>query len=362
MGGFDGRLKRMATTPKAERRNRIIRQSLHQEENKNVQLKLNQTKFQQQSNNNLESFDKYTKQSNKDVVLANTQEKNNINLNNTFQSTIYQQICLPQDYISNNYEFRGGGGWEEQLPPSFGNKNENASKRFPLLYRVQMLKGFEVLCKRLLFHLVKASASSPKCFVALPFALIGASLLLCSFSSSWPSSLFKMENVLVVNHFFNQLIAILDKNLLLFLTRVIIIIFQMKSIFQKHKNKPEKTQKINCKKYKKYIYRSKGHLLLSTNETLFSAYVQLFGLIQDATIQHHKQIYKWWDLCQKCHLDKNLANWFKSNLDSQNSFKIVANTENLNYSYEKIKENFLDGIYGDEELNTKKVHFNAFTH
>ncbi|CAK5101644.1 unnamed protein product [Meloidogyne enterolobii] len=73
-----------------------------------------------------------------------------------------------------------------------------------------MLKGFEVLCKRLLFHLVKASAGSPKCFIvnlgankfylkinfeALPFALVGLSLLLCSFSSSWPSSFFPFYDI-----------------------------------------------------------------------------------------------------------------------------------------------------------------------
>nr|CAD2181793.1 unnamed protein product [Meloidogyne enterolobii] len=358
-----------SVTPKPERRNRIIRQSVYQEENLN-QPKLQQTKQQQQSPHKPDSIEKHTTIS--QLVLSNNQQQQNPNINyiNTTQSATYHQICLPSDSIigNNNYEFGGeGGGWEgTQQPPNlnetFIENKGNTTKRFPLIYRVQMLKGFEVLCKRLLFHLVKASAGSPKCFIALPFALVGLSLLLCSFSSSWPSSFFPFYDIFhfgtdqqeCVKTFFMSTNCQFGQKSFLFDTIRDYNNFPSENpLFDAPQHSPHNEFTILLTTTKTNIKGGRGSILTS-NGTLIQAYTQLFNQIQDSTIQHHTQVYKWWDLCRQCHLDQALDNWIKGSLPQEGNSTEISNFSSME---ERTRKNFLPDIFGDVELNSfQHVH------
>ncbi|CAK5021484.1 unnamed protein product [Meloidogyne enterolobii] len=239
-----------------------------------------------------------------------------------------------------------------------------------------MLKGFEVLCKRLLFHLVKASAGSPKCFIALPFALVGLSLLLCSFSSSWPSSLFPFYDIFhfgtdqqeCVKTFFMSTNCQFGQKSFLFDTIRDYNNFPSENpLFDAPQHSPHNEFTILLTTTKTNIKGGRGPII-TQNGTLIQVYVQLFNQIQDSTIQHHKQVYKvtdsfvelkiinpkWWDLCRQCHLDQALDNWIKSSLPQEGNLTEISNFSSME---ERTRKNLLPDMFGDVELNSfQHVH------
>uniref|UniRef100_A0A1I8B4U8 SSD domain-containing protein n=1 Tax=Meloidogyne hapla TaxID=6305 RepID=A0A1I8B4U8_MELHA len=312
-----------SVTPKPERRNRI-RQSVYQEENLN-QPKLQQTKHLQQQTQHKPEIEKQTKRlcsSNShllDIVLSNQQNPNNYI--NTTQSATYHQICLPSDsIIGNNYEFRGVGGWEGTQHHSNGTD-------------------------------------------ALPFALVGLSFLICSFSSSWPTSFFPFYDIFhfgtdsngeCIKTFFMSNNCQFGRKSFLFDSMRDYNYFPTENpLFDAPQHSPNNEFTILLTSTKTSI-KSNKNLILTPNGTLTLAYAQLFGQIQDSTIQHHKQVYKWWDICRQCHLDQTLANWFKGNLPQEGN---LTETSNFSSLEERTKKNFLSGIFGVVELNNPDGSF-----
>lgn len=107
-------------------------------------------------------------------------------------AALYHQICVqPPESIGGN-----AMSWTRSLQPAAGafgsdqvtaaaaamfeeSRSEWRWRRLrlftcsgtPLLHKVQLLHGLEVLCKRLLFHLVKTGAGAPKCFSVCAIAI-----------------------------------------------------------------------------------------------------------------------------------------------------------------------------------------------
>ncbi|KAL3069040.1 hypothetical protein niasHS_016922 [Heterodera schachtii] len=234
-----------------------------------------------------------------------------------------------------------------------------------LIYKMQLLHCVEVATKRLLFHLVKTSASMPNLFRALPFLLFVLSFL-CFFAFSPRSAAISFHLLPDSFNFGGGSVSASEHNGPCLFARSINM---ERNQFPEDNPAFDATDKQSLAEFVT-ILTIRGNnqqfnsVLPPSNRTVL-AFVELFERIQQITISHQKLIYKWYDMCRQCRLDSVVAHLLKDNLEwtfpeaieheTDNNMQItlasLAAAENQNFSAENSKI-FLGGTIGDVQLDS----------